>query len=263
MESCVSLGLERKVKEAEQDNKAHQLWRSPVCSAVCFLAGRRKCCRMVILPPWQTAQLMNRRNEINHKTKPKKHKRLASSLRSTQILSPGYVCRSTHLYYKAWLVASCPGKKMTLRGGSGSFPVCQTRSLLSHHCRSRQYHPDLLGPKQAQFQSWSESSFETLSLTHVVVSFTEKWEQKHLWNIKASIQCLEEREKSQLHIYWVVKVLFWWSHASLNKKKRRGVRIAKTHGNLPGPEILLNCKLRTTAGRWEKNSPPRMVDLKY
>lgn len=115
-----------------------------MCSAVCFLAGRRKCCRMMILPPWQTAQLMNRRNEINHQTKPKKHKRLASSLRRTRILSPGYVCHSAHLYYEAWLVASCSGKMMTPRGGSGSFPVCQTRSLLSHHCRSCSYHPHYL-----------------------------------------------------------------------------------------------------------------------
>lgn len=152
----------------------------------------------MILPPWQMAQLLNRRNEINHKTKPKKHKRLASSLRRTWILSPGYVCHSTHLYYKAWLVASCPGKKMTPRGGSGSFPVCQTRNLLSHHCRSCPYHPYL--GLNSQFQSWNGSIFETLSPTHVVVSFTEKWEQKHLWNIKASMHSLEERENSQLHI---------------------------------------------------------------
>lgn len=207
MESFVSLGDEGRVKEAEQDNKAYQ-FREALHSAVCFLAGRRKCCRMMILPHWQRAPLLNRRNEINHNTKPNKPDRLTSSLRRTWILSSGYVCHLTHLYYKAWLVASCPGKKTTPPGGSGSFPVCHTRSLLNHLCRSCPRHPRptwssvlfstgyKVLAKQAQFKSWSESFLETLSLTHVVVSFIENWEQKHLWNIKASTQWLEERENS-------------------------------------------------------------------
>lgn len=143
----------------------------------------------MILPHWQRASLLNRRNEINHKIKPNKRNRLTSSLRRTWILSPGYVCHPTHLYYKAWLVASCPGKKKMLPGGSGSLPVCHTRILLSHLCSNCPRHPRpswssvLFSPghkilaKQAQFKSWSESFSETRSLTHVVVSFTEKWEK--------------------------------------------------------------------------------------
>lgn len=77
--------------------------------------------------------------------------------------------------------------------------------------------------KQVQFKFWSESFFETRSLTHIVVSFTEKWGQKHLWNIKAIIQWLEERENSaklhQRYVYWLVEILFWWSHVGLNKKR--------------------------------------------
>lgn len=166
----------------------------------------------MILLHWQRAPLLNRINEINHKTKPNKPNRLHSNLRRTWILSPGYVRHPTHLYYKSWLVASCPGKKMTPPGGSGTFPVCHTRSLLSHLYKSCPRHPRptwssvlfstgyKVLAKQAQFKSWSESFSETLSLTHVVVYFRENWEQKHLWNIKNSIQCLEERENSpQLH----------------------------------------------------------------
>lgn len=168
--------------------------RSAVCSNICFQAGRRKCCRKMILPHWQRVALPKRRNEINHKSKPNKPKRLTSTLRRTWILSPGYVCHPTHLYYIAWLVASCPGKKKALPGGSGSFPVCLTRSLLSHLSSSCPHHPrptqgSLLFSnrykildKEAQFKSWRES-FEILSLTHVAFSFPEKWEEKKISEI--------------------------------------------------------------------------------
>lgn len=100
--------------------------------------------------------------------------------------------------------------------------------------------PILLGAKRALFQSWSGSFFERLSLTHVVVSFPEKWEQKHFWNIKVSHTLSgRERKLTTSHLLHCEGIILMKSCKFKWKKKKEGVRIAKTHGNLSGPEILL------------------------
>lgn len=126
--------------------------------------------------------------------------------------------------------------------------------------------PILLGAKRALFQSWSGSFFERLSLTRVVVSFPEKWEQKHLWNINVSHTLSgRERKLTTSHLLHCEGIILMKSCKFKWKKKKKEGRSenCKDTWESVRPRNPADCKLRTTAGRWERNSLPWMVDLKY